>query len=1017
MGLIKNLKALVDAAAGKPVGAGSPSAPAEDVEALSPRSKLKDSTSGWLASRLKQRSSAVGPDDSAYNEEANVAETGQEPEAELPATTLSPKSGLPPLPEARPARNPTLLVLPSIGKKKQPAESQLLEALAYLLEPLVEQQSAGGSKKEKKEQGMLTLPLLLRVIEAAHERSLRRQGAAGAKSNKGGAAGGPTPQQETAARRVRQLVSTLQTASTSDEKDRAVLELASVVEADDARHGSVVKAVLDPNGAAATVVEQIDRGGSGGAREAAMRLVRRLAEEGAANQAALAAAIKPLVKHAGGSPAKGNRVPREAAMALAALARDHSSNQTAIGGAGAVAALVKLLKLEGGDYELERQAAAGAVVALVASHDDNLQSVVAQGGVAPLARWALPLVYAATQIPTVRSGGQALQALHDVLNRSGNEPTPPPGSGGTAEATAAATLRSLASAFPPSGVHGIGLELLRPIVALAATTAPGAPHATCAALVLAAEASTAAAELVESGALALFVRCLGEEERGDVVVRSAGGTLLMRCAAGIGSEEARGAILAATQQLLCYLHKDGAGAEQISRVLDAVDAMADGARASNAARQVAAPLVRLASDLRLDEATRLLCALATHPREAAALVAAGVVTPLVTQLREGSRSATPRTTAALVEVAAAALCSLTSPEAGGAVPAVAAGALPPLVKLLRHGAAPARTLAIRTLHNLARSEAMLPASSKGGSRLSLSCQEAVGAEPDAILACVLVVQRSTNAATRATDAEAEERSELAASALAYLSGCGKRAEVVAADGVDALVRLLETGADEGDGDRDYTQAARALCSLAHDPLSHGALAAAGGVPPLLELATIAKESLSVTKEYAVQTLHSCAQGDEPTMAAALATSKDACEWFVSQLSGAAEVRSRRSPRALHPRPSTCFHPSSHTPASLAPTHHPRRASCSRFAPIARTCRSSCARCAHSRTSARGPRCARSWWAAAASRGSSTSARSPSCATPRRSCSRRSRWRRTPRRSPRAAAWRCSSTRSRRAAAS
>ena len=92
--------------------------------------------------------------------------------------------------------------------------------------------------------------------------------------------------------------------------------------------------------------------------------------------------------------------------------------------------------------------------------------------------------------------------------------------------------------------------------------------------------------------------------------------------------------------------------------------------------------MRLAEEARLDEATALLCALASHPREtAAALVAANAVTPLVTQLREGgggstrgSTTQTPRTSAALVQRAAAALGALTSldADAGGAAAAAAA---------------------------------------------------------------------------------------------------------------------------------------------------------------------------------------------------------------------------------------------------------------------------------------------------------------------------------------------------------
>jgi hypothetical protein len=102
----------------------------------------------------------------------------------------------------------------------------LLEALLYLLEPLVG--SAGGkkAKTDKKELGTLTLALLVRVVEAANERVVQRHG----EPKEERRAPMTSVQQQTAARRAKQLVQSLQTSQNSTEKDTAVLDLAKLAE-------------------------------------------------------------------------------------------------------------------------------------------------------------------------------------------------------------------------------------------------------------------------------------------------------------------------------------------------------------------------------------------------------------------------------------------------------------------------------------------------------------------------------------------------------------------------------------------------------------------------------------------------------------------------------------------------------------------------------------------------------------------------------------------------------------------
>ena len=362
--------------------------------------------------------------------------------------------------------------LPPIAAK----QVRLLEALAYLLEPLVEAAGAASKKdKEKtKEQGVLTLALLMRLVEAANERALQLSGSLPAAKAKAGS----TVQQETAARRARQLVAGLQTEYGND-RGRAVIDLCGLVEHD--------RAIIDlcglaskPEGTLAAIVEQMDRGGAD-VREQATVLLRNLAEHSDALNEAIGrtAAIKVLARFvAGGS--KG--LPRaEAATTLTALARSGRERQEAVAAAGAVPSLVKMLKADGKHAAPDDSAAAAlCLCSLMAHHAEITALVLAQGGLPPLARMVLPLVASATQLPAANGAPAALQALHKVLQDECTPQTWP------SEAAAVAAVRRLASAFPSGGAQGISLELLRRIVALADSTEKGATHAVASLLVRAA---------------------------------------------------------------------------------------------------------------------------------------------------------------------------------------------------------------------------------------------------------------------------------------------------------------------------------------------------------------------------------------------------------------------------------------------------------------------------------------------------------------------------------------------------
>ena len=431
---------------------------------------------------LFSRSKSIGGKAASESAKDKPAERQQEPvhgSAELLVPVQAERSAsfgaaLPPLGGRVASMSGAALgtALPPIAAK----QARLLEALTYLLESLVEAAGAASKKdKEKtKEQGVLTLALLMRLVEAANERALQLSGERPAAKAKAAS----TMQQETAARRARQLVAGLQTDYGND-RGRAIIDLCGLVEHD--------RAIIDLSGLAskpedtlAAIVEQMDRGGAE-VREQATVLLRNLAEHSDALSEAIGqtAAIKVFARFvAGGS--KG--LPRaEAAATLTALARSHRESQDAVAAAGAVPSLVKMLKADGKHVAPDDSAAAAlCLCTLMSHHAENTALVLAQGGLPPLSRMVLPLVYSATQLPAANGAPAAMQALHKVLQ---NECTP---QSWPSEAAAVAEVRRLASAFPLGGAQGISLELLRKMVTVADSAEKGATHAVASLLVRAA---------------------------------------------------------------------------------------------------------------------------------------------------------------------------------------------------------------------------------------------------------------------------------------------------------------------------------------------------------------------------------------------------------------------------------------------------------------------------------------------------------------------------------------------------
>ena len=358
--------------------------------------------------------------------------------------------------------------------------------------------------------------------------------------------------------------------------------------------------------------------------------------------------------------------------------------------------------------------------------------------------------------------------------------------------------------------------------------------------------------LIDAGAVPLFVRCLGEVERGDIVLRTAGAALIRLIRSSVSG---RAAVVDLTPQLLTQLKKDGGGAEQIALVLAASGGLNEAKFAAGAAKSIGKALVRLSKSSSVevrDSATGLLIALAQSKHEVPALLDAGAADCYVERVSDGSGGHAQR-------AAAAALRALTSqPGAGGVKEVVRAGALRPLLKLLRAGDLPASLEAAHVVNNLAS---------------NVSTRQTVSEEVGAIAACVLTVQRSSGQS-------AAELAELAASSLACISDAGhlRRQEIVAAAGVAALVGLLQRHLF---AQHPLESAARALYSLCEDVGSHAALVSSGGIAPLVALAATG----DAASRHTAATLHLLAAGGDRNALGALGASTAAVEWFVSKLQG------------------------------------------------------------------------------------------------------------------------------------
>ena len=124
---------------------------------------------------------------------------------------------------------------------------------------------------------------------------------------------------------------------------------------------------------------------------------------------------------------------------------------------------------------------------------------------------------------------------------------------------------------------------------------------------------------------------------------------------------------------------------------------------------------------------------------------------------------------------------------------------------------------------------------------------------------------------KAGDASVREQ---AAAVLGVLSDAGRRADIIAAGGVEALVELLRYGTEEG-----RVEAARAIDSVADDASSHAALQAA--LPRLIELAGLP----GAAQDPSQSTLHKLSSGDNAEVQAALAQSDSATLLLCQQLLG------------------------------------------------------------------------------------------------------------------------------------
>jgi hypothetical protein len=729
-------------------------------------------------------------------------------------------------------------------------EGRLLAPLAYLLQPLVEELER--SSRGDQSHATLALNLVLSEVRLA-QATCAPEGSSSAESGGSGpsvaaklrnvvAAATVTA---SAARRVRSVVSTLLSATTSDAKEVAVVELTTL--SSQPQRAPILAAIVEEGGVAPLVELVASPGATLKIKQHAVSILRRIADHSKVYRTAIAQAggIAPLVKLVAqlGGNATLAKARQEAAVALANLARAHGANQSAIAAAGAVPALVRLLR---STEELDQLAGASAMCALVAQHADNARLVVQEKGVAPLVRFVLPIVFAAAprtgSVWPAAGAGASAEALHKLLE----QPEAPAGECDAFEAaiarkpkpSALSALKRLSAACPSHGQPALSPELLGPLVALAQTTKVGAEHAVATLLVL---ERAYPKEVIDAGAINVFENCLRADpttKAPPVIVHSAGGTLRRLVTMAM----ARDAIMATTTQLVELLRLSSVSAQaHVTAVIASLVCEPEGRKAV-AAAGAASPLVQLACSASVEvqqEAIGILCQLAHQSHELPSLVEAGVVPPLVAQLHSSEAGA----------AVATALEQLSCDPAGRQAIAGARG-IEALVSVVRsERPVGTRAHALQAVLNLARSSATL------GS---------VASDAEVVGACVHVLTCATS--------DASMRSAAAAT-LWPVATAGRREAIATAGGVEALLTLLGI---EGESE---LHAVRALHVLADYAGSHGALA--GGLESLVSLT--ARSSEGEGGRLAVLTVHKMAASGDEIAASALASSGATIALLVKQV--------------------------------------------------------------------------------------------------------------------------------------
>ncbi len=192
------------------------------------------------------------------------------------------------------------------------SDERLLVLLTCLLAPLVESQN-GPTGKEKGQLGWVTLSILLSVIELVRSCAPHMKGLGGPVSQ-----GDASVQQQTAARRVKQLTASLRDTSNREELQLWLSDLCKVIEGDQLAVG----AVIDAPGGIGILVELCQPSSTIKSRTQAVGVVRKCADLDEANRTAIgkAGGIRPLVKLLNDTKVKPE-LRAEAAAALAGLAR------------------------------------------------------------------------------------------------------------------------------------------------------------------------------------------------------------------------------------------------------------------------------------------------------------------------------------------------------------------------------------------------------------------------------------------------------------------------------------------------------------------------------------------------------------------------------------------------------------------------------------------------------------------------------------------------------------------------